>query len=201
MGYEDRKATPQEMNQMKGLVNHAMQGGAFGVASALIYPPGIFADTNELIELAKIAAKYDGMYISHLRSEGFQFLEAFDEFLTITKEANIRSEIYHLKASGEMNWSKLDEVITKIKKAREEGLNITTDMYTYTAGATGLDSLIPPWVHEGGHKALIDRLRNPILREQIKQEIIDPSNTSWENQYLETGPEKILLVKYHSIIQ
>ena len=198
LGYEDRKATPQEMNQMKGLVNHAMQGGAFGVASALIYPPGIFADTNELIELAKIAAKYDGMYISHLRSEGFQFLEAFDEFLTITKKANIRSEIYHLKASGEMNWSKLDEVIAKIKKAREEGLNITTDMYTYTAGATGLDSLIPPWVHEGGHKALIDRLRNSKLREKIKQEIIDPSNTSWENQYLETGPEKILLVSFKS---
>lgn len=198
LGYEDRKATPQEMNQMKALVDQAMQEGAFGVASALIYPPGIFADTNELIELAKIAAKYDGMYISHLRSEGFQFLEAFDEFLTITKKANIRSEIYHLKASGEMNWSKLDEVIAKIKKAREEGLNITTDMYTYTAGATGLDSLIPPWVHEGGHKALIDRLRNSKLREKIKQEIIDPSNTSWENQYLETGPEKILLVSFKS---
>jgi len=196
LGYEDRRPTPSELDQMKALVDQAMQEGAFGVASALIYPPGIFADTRELIELCKVASKYNGMYISHLRSEGDQFLEAFDEFLTIAKEANIRAEIYHLKASGKSNWHKLDIITDKINQVRKDGLHITTDMYTYTAGATGLNSLIPPWAHEGGHNDLIKRLKDLSLRKKIKDEILSPSATSWENMYLKTGPDNILLISF-----
>ena len=198
LGHEDRRPTLTELDQMKSLVEQAMREGAYGVASALIYPPGIFADTQELIELCKIASKYNGMYISHLRSEGNQFLEAFDEFLTITKEAEIRSEIYHLKASGKSNWHKIDLIMEKIDEARKAGLHITTDMYTYTAGATGLNSLIPPWAHEGGHKALIKRLKDPELRNRIKKEILSPSSTSWENMRMEVGPENMLLISFKS---
>jgi N-acyl-D-amino-acid deacylase len=198
LGHDDRNPNSTEMEEMKDLVDQAMQEGAFGVASALIYPPGIFADTNELIELCKIASRYDGMYISHLRSEGENFLEAFNEFLTIVKEASIRAEIYHLKASGKSNWHKLDLITEKIDQARKRGLHITTDMYTYTAGATGLNTLIPPWAHEGGHEALIKRLKDPEIREKIKNEIISPSNTSWENVHQETGPENMLLVSFKS---
>ncbi|MHA2106072.1 MAG: N-acyl-D-amino-acid deacylase family protein, partial [Candidatus Hodarchaeales archaeon] len=181
IGHEDRNPNSAEIEQMKALVDQAMQEGAFGVASALIYPPGIFADTNELIELCKVASRYNGMYISHLRSEGENFLEAFNEFLTIAKEAEIRAEVYHLKASGKSNWHKLDLVTEKIDQVRKEGFHITTNMYTYTAGATGLNTLIPPWAHEGGHEALIKRLKNPETREKIKQEIISTSDTAWEN--------------------
>jgi N-acyl-D-amino-acid deacylase len=198
LGHEDRRPTTTELDQMRALVEKAMQEGAFGVASALIYPPGIFADTQELIELCKIASKYDGMYISHLRSERHQFLEAFDEFLTIAKEAEIRAEIYHLKASGESNWHKIDLIREKIDQARKDGYHITTDMYTYTAGATGLNSVIPPWAHEGGHKELIKRLKDPELRKKIIDQVASPSSTTWENMYLETGPENILLISFKS---
>ncbi len=198
LGHDDRNPNSAEMEQMKSLVGQAMQEGAFGVASALIYPPGIFADTNELIELCKVASRYNGMYISHLRSEGENFLEAFDEFLTIAKEAEIRAEVYHLKASGKSNWHKLDLVTEKIDQVRKEGLHVTTNMYTYTAGATGLNTLIPPWAHEGGHEALIKRLKNPKTREKIKQEIISTSDTTWENVHQETEPENMLLVSFKS---
>jgi N-acyl-D-amino-acid deacylase len=184
LDHEDRKPTSAELE--------------FGISSALIYPPGIFADTQELIDLCKIASKYDGMYISHLRSEGHQFLEAFDEFLTIVQEANIPGEIYHLKASGESNWHKIDLINEKICQARKDGFQITADMYTYTAGATGLNSIIPPWAHEGGHKELIKRLKDPKLRKKMISQITSSSSTTWENMYLETGPEKILLVSFKS---
>jgi N-acyl-D-amino-acid deacylase len=198
IGHEDRNPNSAEIEQMKALVDQAMQEGAFGVASALIYPPGIFADTNELIELCKVASRYNGMYISHLRSEGENFLEAFNEFLTIAKEAEIRAEVYHLKASGKSNWHKLDLVTEKIDQVRKEGFHITTNMYTYTAGATGLNTLIPPWAHEGGHEALIKRLKNPETREKIKQEIISTSDTAWENVHQETEPENMLLISFKS---
>ncbi|MFX0014467.1 MAG: amidohydrolase family protein [Promethearchaeota archaeon] len=197
LGYEDREPTPEEMDQMKRLVNQAMQEGALGVASALIYPPAFYATTEELIELCKIAAKYDGLYISHLRSEGAQFLEALDEFIAIVKASNVRGEIYHFKAAGKNNWRKLDLAIQKIDNARNSGLQITTDCYTYTAASTGLNTLIPPWAHEGGYKELIKRLKNPKKRKQIIEEILTPTN-KWENLYLETGPERILLVSFKS---
>ena len=196
LGYEDRKPTPEEMDKMKDLVAQAMREGALGVASALIYPPAFYADTDELIELCKVAAKYDGLYISHLRSEGAQFLEAIDEFLTIAKKADIRAEIYHFKATGN-NKHKLDLAIEKLDEARNEGLQITTDCYTYTAGATGLNSIIAPWAHEGGHKELIKRIQIPEIRNQIIKEALTPTD-EWENLYLESGPDKILLVSFKS---
>ncbi len=197
LGHEDRKPTPEEMKKMTNLVDLAMREGAIGVASSLIYPPAFYADTQELIELCKVAAKYDGLYISHIRSEGTQFLEAIDEFLTIAKAANIRAEIYHFKAAGTSNWHKLDSAIQIIDNARKSGLQITTDCYTYTAAATGLNSLIPPWAHEGGHDDLIKRLSDPKIRERIIEEVKTPTD-KWENLYLESGPEKILLVSFKS---
>ncbi|MFX1286456.1 MAG: amidohydrolase family protein [Promethearchaeota archaeon] len=198
LGYEDRKPTPEEMEKMKGLVDQAMREGALGVASALIYPPAFYADTNELIELCKVAARYNGMYISHIRSEGTQFLEAIDELIFIAREANIRAEIYHLKAAGRNNWHKFDLAIEKINNAREKGLQITTDCYTYTAGATGLTASFPPWTYEGGHKELIKRLKDPDVRKQITTEVLSETK-AWENLYLEAGPEKMLLVAFKKL--
>ncbi|HKX61678.1 MAG TPA: D-aminoacylase, partial [Verrucomicrobiae bacterium] len=145
IGHADRLPTPDELARMKQLVRHAMEEGALGVASSLIYAPAFYAKTDELIELAKAAAEYDGLYISHLRSEGNQFLEALEELVTIARVAKIRAQIYHLKAAGSNNWHKLDAAIKRVEAARAEGLAITADMYTYTAGATGLDAAMPPW--------------------------------------------------------
>ncbi len=129
---------------MRGLVRQAMEDGALGVASSLIYPPGSFASTEELIAMAKVAAEYDGLYASHIRGEGSQLLEAVDELITIAREARIRAEIYHLKAAGKSNWPKMDQVIEKVERARAEGLEITADVYTYPAGSTGLNASMPP---------------------------------------------------------
>lgn len=197
LAYEDRKPTTGEMETMKVLVDQAMREGALGVASALIYPPAFYADTEELIELCKVAAKYDGMYISHLRSEGSRFLEAIDELITIAKEAKIRAEIYHLKAAGRDNWHKLELAIKKVDSARKQGFQITTDCYTYTAGATGLTASFPPWAYEGGHKEMIKRLKNPEIRKRITEEVLTEKE-AWENLYLEAGPEKMLLVSFKS---
>ena len=198
IGYADRPPTPKELERMKALVRQAMEEGAMGVASALIYTPAFYAKTDELIELAKVAAKYNGMYISHLRSEGNDFDGAADEFLRIAREAQIRAEIYHLKAAGSNNWSKLDGVIAKIEAARQSGLQITADMYPYTAGATGLDAMMPPWVQEGGYEAWAGRLKDPAVRERLRTEIMTPSD-KWENFYLSAGsPEKILLVSFRN---
>jgi N-acyl-D-amino-acid deacylase len=196
--YEDRPATPEELERMKALVREAMEDGAVGLASSLIYPPAFYADTEELIELAKVVAEYDGMYISHMRSEGNQILAALDELITIAREAGVPAEIYHLKAAGRANYDKLDEVIARVEAARAEGLRITADMYTYTAGATGLGAGMPPWAQEGGLDAWIGRLEDPVLRPRILAEMRTPTD-EWENLMLATGsPENVLLVGFKS---
>lgn len=196
LGYADRPPTPEELNRMCALVRRAMDEGALGVASSLIYAPAFYARTDELIALAKAAAEYNGIYISHLRSEGNSFLEALDEFITIAREAKIPAEVYHLKAAGRENWPKLDAAIKKIEDARAAGLKITADMYTYTAGQTGLDASMPPWVQEGGYNKWVERLRDPAIRERVKREMNTPSK-DWENFFLAAGsPDKILLVGF-----
>ncbi len=198
LGYEDRPPTAEELDEMRGLVRQAMEEGAVGVGSSLIYPPAFYANTDELIELARVAAEYDGMYISHMRSEGNQLLEALEEFLTIAREADIRAEIYHLKAAGQDNWGKLDDVIERVEAARAEGLHITADMYTYTAGATGLGAAMPPWVQEGGHEAWVERLQDPAIRQRLTAEMSTPTD-EWENLYLAAGSaENVLLVGFRS---
>src|SRR6185369_10305250 len=149
-----------EVERIKKLVRQAMEEGALGVGSSLIYAPAFYARTDELIGLCRAAAEYDGMYISHIRSEGNTFLEALDELIRISQEARVPAEIYHLKAAGQANWNKMDAAIQKIEAARKRGLKITADMYTYTAGATGLDASMPPWVQEGGYKAWAQRLKD-----------------------------------------
>ena len=196
IGYADRAPTPAELDRMKALVRQAMEEGALGVASALIYAPGFYAKTDELIALCKVAAEYRGLYISHLRSEGNQFLEALDELIAIALEAGIRAQVYHLKAAGSNNWHKLDAAIAKIEAARSSGLQITADMYTYTAGATGLDAAMPPWVQEGGYTEWRRRLLDPQIRARVLREMLTPTD-AWESLYLAAGsPERVLLVGF-----
>jgi len=195
LGHADRPPTAVELKRMQALVRQAMDEGALGVASSLIYAPAFYAKTDELIALAKAAAP-DGIYISHLRSEGNSFLEAADELLRIAREARVPAQIYHLKAAGEANWPKLDAVIAKVEAARAEGLRITADMYTYSAAATGLDAAMPPWVQEGGYAEWAKRLRDPAVRQRVRREMSTPTN-GWENLYLAAGSaEKVLLVGF-----
>ena len=163
VGFEDRAPTTEELETMKALVKQAMEDGALGVGSSLIYAPAFYSSTEELIELCKVASEYDGMYISHMRSEGGKLLEALAELIRIAKEANIRAEAYHLKQSGKANWHKYDDVVAKIDSARATGLHITTDMYTYTAGATGLNASMPPWAGCFQFHGLF-RARHPLSR-------------------------------------
>ncbi|HEV2986167.1 MAG TPA: D-aminoacylase [Vicinamibacterales bacterium] len=195
LGYDNRAPTVDELERMRGHVRKAMDEGAMGLTTALIYIPGVFAKTDELVELAKVASQSGGMYISHMRSEGNRLLEAIDETLTIAREAHIRAEIYHLKASGESNWPKLTAAITKIEGAQKEGLEITADMYTYAAGSTGLDAAMPPWVQEGGYKAWAQRLHDPKVRERVRREMIAPQDV-WENLMLAAGGDGTLLVGF-----
>ncbi|MDQ7054870.1 MAG: D-aminoacylase [candidate division KSB1 bacterium] len=196
LGYEDRPPTKSELEQMRQLVREAMEDGALGVASALIYAPGFYAKTDELIELAKVAAEYDGMYVSHMRSEGNRLLKAVDELITIAREAGIRAEIYHLKAAGQNNWDKLAKVFQKVEAARKEGLHITADMYCYTAGATGLSATMPPWVQEGGFDAWKSRLKDPAIRKKVIKEMRTPTD-EWENLLLMSGgADNVLLVGF-----
>ena len=198
LGRVNRAPTPAEMEQMRALVRQAMQEGAFGVASALIYAPGAYATTDELIELSKASAPFGGMYISHMRSEGNRLLEAVDELISIARAAGVAAEIYHLKAAGEPNWSKIDEVIKRVNAARASGLRITADMYTYSAGATGLDASMPPWVQEGGLEEWRKRLQDPATRARVLDEMRSP-NTSWENlMRLAGSPDRILFVGFRS---
>ncbi|MDQ3698916.1 MAG: D-aminoacylase [Gemmatimonadota bacterium] len=196
LGYEDRPPAPEELERMRALVRRAMEDGALGVGSSLIYAPAFYAKTDELIALSQEAAKYGGMYISHMRSEGNRLLEAVDELIRIAREAKIPAQIYHLKAAGQDNWPKLDQVIAKVEAAQEEGLAITADMYTYTAGATGLDAAMPPWVQEGGLREWVKRLKDPALRARVAREMVTPTN-EWESLYLAAGsPDRIVLVGF-----
>lgn len=196
LGYADRAPTPSELNRMKALVAQAMEEGALGLGSSLIYAPAFYARTDELIELATVAARYGGVYISHLRSEGNRLLEALEEFLTIAREAGLPAEVYHLKAAGPANWPKLDAVIGRIEAARAAGLKITANMYPYTAAATGLDAAMPPWVQEGGYNAWAARLRDPAIRARLQREMTTPTD-AWESLYLAAGsPDAVRLVGF-----
>ncbi len=196
IGYEDRAPNNEELAKMKDLVKQAMEDGALGVGSALIYAPNFYAKTDELVELCKTASEYGGMYISHIRSEGNQLLQAADELIKISREANIPAEFYHIKAAGKSNWDKLDSLINKINAARAEGLHITADMYTYTAGETGLDASMPPWVQEGGFKQWKKNLQDPQIRKKVIKEMETPTD-KWENFFIASGsPDNILLVGF-----
>ena len=196
IGEEDKQPTPEQMQQMRDLVEKEMRAGAFGIGSSLIYAPAFYAKTEELIELCKVAAKYKGKYISHMRSEGNRLTEAVEELIRISREAGIPAEIYHLKAAGRENWSKMDKVIAMVEAARKSGLKITADMYTYPAGATGLDAAMPPWVLDGGYPALYKRLRDPETRKKIIAEMKMPTD-KWENLRLAAGSdERVLLVGF-----
>jgi N-acyl-D-amino-acid deacylase len=196
LGYADRVPTDEELGRMQGLVRQAMEEGALGVGSSLIYAPAFYAKTPELVALMRAAGPYGGMYISHMRSEGNRLLEAVEELITIASEANVPAEIYHLKAAGAANWGKLDSVIARVNRAREAGLQITADMYTYPAGATGLDAAMPPWVQEGGYVEWAKRLKDPAIRARVAREMRTPTN-AWENLLLGAGsPEKVILVGF-----
>ncbi|MCG6950691.1 MAG: D-aminoacylase [Acidobacteria bacterium] len=196
IGHEDRPATPEELDEMRALVRTAMEDGALGVASALIYPPGSFADTDELIALAEVAANYDGIYISHIRDEGAHMIGAINELIEIARSADIRAEIYHFKAAGRANWDLFPEAVSLIEEARAEGLQITADIYPYPASSTGLNATIPPWVQEGGFEASLARMADPEIRKRIIREMNDDS-VAWENMFHGAGsPDNILLVSF-----
>jgi N-acyl-D-amino-acid deacylase len=193
VGEDDRDPTPAQMDSMKLLVRQAMEEGAMGVGSSLIYPPAFFAKTNELVELCKEASAYNGMYISHIRNEGNKLFEAVDELMTIAKNANLPAEIYHFKASGKDNWWKIDSLIKKIDKARKQGLKITADMYTYNASATGLTAAFPPSLQDGGFDSLWHRLQRADVREKMKK-AMDSNPQVWENTYYGAGGAKGVLL-------
>ena len=195
IGFENRAPTDDELNNMRALVRQAMEEGALGIGSSLIYAPAFYSSTEELIELCKVAAEYGGMYISHMRSESNQLLEALDELITIAEKANIPAEIYHLKAGGIKNHYKMDLVIKKVSEARARGLNITADMYTYIAGATGLNAHMPPWVQEGGYDKWVERLKNPTIRSKVKIEMITDTD-DWENLGYLAGPDGVLFAGF-----
>ena len=198
IGYENRAPTDQELTSMKNMVKEAMEDGALGVGSSLIYAPAFYSSTEELIALCKVASEYNGLYISHMRSEGNRLLESVDELIRIADEANIRAEIYHLKMSGKENWSKYDDVVRKIDSSRAAGLKITTDMYTYVAGATGLDASMPPWVQEGGYEKWAERLQDSEIRQRVLQEMTTPTD-KWENLMYAAGtPDNLLLVGFEN---
>jgi N-acyl-D-amino-acid deacylase len=195
MGYEARPATEEELGRMRELVREAMVEGALGVASALIYPPATSSTTEELVALAGVAAEFGGMYASHIRSEGAAFTEAVEELLEIARLANVRAEIFHLKASGRTNWPKLDQAIQLIETARANGHAITADAYPYTFSGTGLDACVPPWAHEGGFDVFLTRLREPATRTRIL-EGMRSSSSEWENPFLETAPDAIAVTGF-----
>ena len=196
IGLEDKPPTPAQLQQMRQLVRQEMEAGALGIGSSLIYSPAFYAKTEELIEMCKVAAQYRGKYISHMRSEGNRLIEAVRELIRISREAGLPAEIYHLKAAGKPNWTKMDQVLQMVNDARKQGLKITADMYTYPAGATGLDASIPPWALDGGYEALYKRIQDPATRQKMIAAINTPTN-EWENLYLAAGSaDRVLLVGF-----
>jgi dihydroorotase/N-acyl-D-amino-acid deacylase len=186
IGDDDRAPTPAELEQMKTLVEQAMKDGALGVSSALIYPPNIYAKTDELIALAQVASKYGGMYATHMRSEGASEMQALAEAIRIGQEANLPVEVFHLKVSGKPRWGSMKNVTATIQNARDSGLDIAADMYPYTAGATALASALPPWVADGGPQKLLERLKDPTVRTRIKKELAG-DHPDWENLFYDCG--------------
>ena len=188
VGYDNRPATDEEMERMRGHVKDAMEEGAMGIGSSLIYAPGDYASTEELIELCKVASNYGGMYISHMRNEDSKVMSALEELIRISKEADIPAEIYHLKSSRKPNWKKIDDIIKRVEEVRGQGLKITADIYTYNASSTGLTGVIPTWVQEGGHKAWIERMKDPNIRPRLLEDI--------RKELSEQPPEGILMVGF-----
>lgn len=192
LGEGDVDPTPEQLGRMRALVRQAMNEGAMGVGSSIIYAPGSYAETDELVALTSEAAKCGGMYISHMRSEGDRIEEAADELIEISRRSGAPAEIYHLKMAGRSNWGKLDTIVRKIEDARASGLRITTDMYTYTAGATGLDAAMPTWVQAGGLEQWIERLKDPAIRARVAEDMKKPGS-DWENLYFGAGADKMIL--------
>lgn len=195
VGHDDRPPTVEELERMRMLARTAMEEGAMGVSTSLIYAPAFYAETAELTELARVAGEYGGMYISHIRNEGAGVLEAIDELVQIAREAGVPAEIYHLKASGRENWHLIDDVLARIEAARAKGLRITADMYTYPASSTGLNALMPRWVQEGGFGAWRERLLDPLTRRRVLSEM-RTSSTTWENTLLSLGPEGVIVISF-----
>jgi N-acyl-D-amino-acid deacylase len=196
LGEKDVDPTPAQLKRMGALVRQAMKEGALGVGSSIIYAPASYAETPELVAITREAAKCGGMYISHMRSEGNKLLEAIDELITISKESGAPAEIYHFKQAGQPNWGKIDAAIAKVEAARANGQRITADMYTYTAGATGLDAAMPTWVQSGGLEQWIKRMKDPAVRARLVKEMRTPSN-DWENLLLLAGsPDRVLLISF-----
>jgi dihydroorotase/N-acyl-D-amino-acid deacylase len=186
IGDDDRAPTPAELGQMKALVEQAMKDGAFGISTALIYPPGHYAKTDELIELAKVAARYGGLYATHMRSEGASEMAAVDEAIRIGREAGLPVVIFHLKVSGKPRWGSMVKIVEKIQAARDSGLDIRANQYPYIAGGTALASSLPPWVADGGGAKLLERLKDPSVRSRIKSEMAT-DHADWENLYFDCG--------------
>ncbi|MEO8453528.1 MAG: D-aminoacylase [Sphingomicrobium sp.] len=196
LGEKDVDPTPAQLTRMRALVRQAMKDGAMGVGSSLIYAPATYAETPELTAITAEAGKCGGMYISHMRSEGNRLLESIDELITISKQSGAPAEIYHFKQAGEPNWGKIDAAIARVNAARASGQRITADMYTYTAGATGLDAAMPTWVQSGGLEEWTKRLKDPATRARLIKEMRTPSN-DWENLLLLAGsPERVLLIAF-----
>jgi N-acyl-D-amino-acid deacylase len=196
VGEDNRRATPGELAQMQLVVKKAMQEGAMGVGSSLMYPPDAFANTDELTALCKAASAYNGMYISHMRSESNQLNEALNELITIARQAHIRAEIYHLKAAGKQNWYKMDRLVRQVDAARNDGLTITADMYTYDASATGLTACFPPSLQDGGFDKLRQRLQDPEIRAKMAK-AMHVNATDWDNAYYSAGsPDNVLLLSF-----
>ncbi|MGH9959356.1 MAG: N-acyl-D-amino-acid deacylase family protein [Pyrinomonadaceae bacterium] len=196
LGERDVQPTPAQLDEMRELVRREMEAGALGIGSSLIYAPAFYARTEELIELCKVAAKYQGKYISHMRNEANKLTEAVEELIRISRESGIPAEIYHLKAAGQRNWPKMKKVIAMVEAARREGLKITADMYTYPAGSTGLNASLPPWALDGGYEELFKRLQDPATRQKIAEAVRTPTD-EWENLYLNAGtPDRVLLVGF-----
>ncbi|MBA3356599.1 MAG: D-aminoacylase [Pyrinomonadaceae bacterium] len=196
LGENDVQPTPAQLDVMRELVRREMEAGALGIGSSLIYAPAFYAKTEELIELCKVAAKYKGKYISHMRNEANKLPEAVEELIRISREAGLPAEIYHLKAAGTQNWPKMNKVMAMVEAARRKGLKITADMYTYPAGSTGLNATLPPWALDGGYEALFKRLEDPATRQKIAEAVRTPTD-EWENLYRNAGsPDRVLLVGF-----